>query len=215
MAVLITGANRGIGRGLYDHYADLKKDVIGTSRAGDAPFAQLDVVDPVSLNRLATDISDVPIDLLVCNAGVFLDKGRSLDDRYPPEMWAATFAANTTGVFQTIQALLPNLRSAENARIAIIASNMGSQARAHGGAYIYRASKAAALNIGRNLAKDLAPENIAVGIYHPGWVRTDMGGAEAAISVDQSVSGLAREFEKLNIASSGCFKDPDGQELSF
>ncbi len=215
MAVLITGANRGIGRGLYDHYADLKKDVIGTSRAGDAPFAQLDVVDPVSLNRLATDISDVPIDLLVCNAGVFLDKGQSLDDRYPPEMWAATFAANTTGVFQTIQALLPNLRSAENARIAIIASNMGSQARAHGGAYIYRASKAAALNIGRNLAKDLAPENIAVGIYHPGWVRTDMGGAEAAISVDQSVSGLAREFEKLNIASSGCFKDPDGQELSF
>jgi NAD(P)-dependent dehydrogenase (short-subunit alcohol dehydrogenase family) len=53
---------------------------------------------------------------------------------------------------------------------------MGSSERAPGGSYIYRASKAAATNLGRNLATDLAPRGIAVGIYHPGWVRTDMGG---------------------------------------
>ena len=215
MTVLITGANRGIGRGLYDHYRDLGMDVIGTSRAGQAPFAQLDVCDASSLRALALDHAGVPIDLLVCNAGVYLDKLQSLGDGYPPEMWAATFAANTTGVFQTIQTLLPNLRAAKSTRIAIISSNMASQTRAPGGSYIYRASKAAVLNIGRNLAKDLAPENIAVGIYHPGWVRTDMGGQEADISLAQSVTGLARQFQDLNLSKTGCFEGWDGRQLQF
>jgi aspartate kinase len=66
---------------------------------------------------------------------------------------------------------------------------MGSSERARGGSYIYRASKAAATNLGRNLATDLAPRGIAVGIYHPGWVRTDMGGSSADISLDESVVG--------------------------
>ena len=72
-----------------------------------------------------------------------------------------------TGVFETIRTLLPNVRAA-NGKIAIISSQMGSNTLATGGNYAYRASKAAALNLGRNLATDLSPEGIAVGIYHPG-----------------------------------------------
>lgn len=215
MAVLVTGANRGIGMGLFDHYRDQGNDVIGTSRAGIAPLVQLDVTDPASLERLASDLSGSPIDLLICNAGIYLDKHHSLDHGFPPEMWAATFAANVAGVFQTIQSLLPNLRAAKNPRIAIISSKMASQTRAPGGSYIYRASKAAVLNVGRNLASDLKPENIAVGIYHPGWVRTDMGGDEADISLAQSVGGLTDRFANLTLENSGCFESWDGETLSI
>jgi NAD(P)-dependent dehydrogenase (short-subunit alcohol dehydrogenase family) len=75
---------------------------------------------------------------------------------------------------------------------------MGSSDRAaNGGSYIYRASKAAATNLGRNLATDLAPRGIAVGIYHPGWVRTDMGGTGADISLEESVAGLMARFDAL------------------
>ncbi len=92
---------------------------------------------------------------------------------------------------------------------------MASYERAPGGSYIYRASKAAALNLGRNLAQDLKADGIAVGIYHPGWVRTDMGGAGAAISVEQSARGLAERFDALNLATTGCFETYDGQAHPF
>ena len=78
-----------------------------------------------------------------------------------------------------------------------------------------RASKAAALNLGRNLATDLAGDGIAVGIYHPGWVRTDMGGASASISVDESVAGLVARFEELGPESTGCFRTWDGRDHPY
>lgn len=145
------------------------------------------------------------------HAGVYVDKGQRLEDGYAPEIWARTFAANVTGVFLTIQTLLPNLRAAKAARIAIISSQMASQTRAPGGSYAYRASKAAALNLGRNLAADLAGEGIALGIYHPGWVRTDMGGQGADIGVDEAAAGLMDRFESLSPATTGCFETWDGR----
>ncbi len=150
------------------------------------------------------------VDLLVCNAGIYLDKGESLETGYAPDLWAQSFAANVTGVFLTIQSMLPNLRAATAPKIAIISSQMASHTRAPGGSYIYRASKAAVLNVGRNLAAELAGD-IAVGIYHPGWVQTDMGGRTAAITVDQSVAGLVDRFEALSLDTSGVFETWDGQ----
>ena len=88
---------------------------------------------------------------------------------------------------------------------------MASHERAPGGSYIYRASKAAALNLGRNLAADLKPEGIAVGIYHPGWVRTDMGGGGADISVEEAAQGLSARFDALCLESTGCFETWDGR----
>jgi NAD(P)-dependent dehydrogenase (short-subunit alcohol dehydrogenase family) len=128
-------------------------------------------------------------------------------------MWAEMFAVNVTGAFLTVQALLPNLRAAGNARIALISSQMGSTTRAPGGSYIYRASKAALVNLGRNLAADLGREGIAVGIYHPGWVRTDMGGAGADIDPATAAAGLLARIDALTPASSGCFETWDGRAL--
>ena len=215
MRILITGANRGIGRGLRKAYAARGDEVLWSSReaAGDPGHFQVDLTSPDDVQALGAQVSD-PLDLLVANAGVYLDKGQALDGGYPASMWADTFAVNVTGVFLTVQALLPQLRAGQG-KIAIISSQMASHTRAPGGSYIYRASKAASLNLGRNLASDLRRDGIAVGIYHPGWVRTDMGGANADISEDEAVSGLVQRFDELDIASTGCFRTWDGQDHAY
>ncbi|OAN72322.1 short-chain dehydrogenase [Sulfitobacter sp. EhC04] len=214
MTILITGANRGIGAGLAAHFRAQGKEVIGTGRSVTAQI-QLDVTRPQSHAAMAQALGNTAIDLLVCNAGVYLDKGADLDTGYGADLWAQSFATNVTGVFLTVQALLPHLRRAGGAKVAIIASQMGSTTRAPGGSYIYRASKAAALNLGRNLATDLAGEGIAVGIYHPGWVQTDMGGATAEITTEEAVRGLAQRFAALELETTGCFETWDGRAHAF
>lgn len=214
MTIVITGASRGIGTAMAAQYEAAGEKVIGTAR-GAGVEAVLDVTDPASHVAFARTLKDCPLDLLICNAGVYLDKGDDLETGFGPDLWAQSFATNVTGVFLTVQSLLPNLRAASGAKIAIIASQMGSSTRAPGGSYIYRTSKAAAINLGRNLAVDLKPEGIAVGIYHPGWVRTDMGGDQGEISVTESAQGLTQRIATLDLAQTGCFETWDGRAHPF
>lgn len=218
MRTLVTGATRGIGLELVKRLSARGDDVLATARDGEAPTAdrwdRLDVTDEASVRALAARHPD-PLDLLVCNAGVYLDKLHQLEDGFPPEMWAETFAVNVTGVFLTVQAFLPQLRAAKGARIAIIGSQMGSDTRAPGGSFIYRASKAAVLNLGRNLAAELLPDGISVGVYHPGWVQTDMGGTAADITVADSALGLIARFDELSPQNTGCFLTWDGREHPY
>ncbi|AWB47627.1 short-chain dehydrogenase [Gemmobacter aquarius] len=220
MKILITGANRGIGLAMARQAAAGGMRVTGTHRGPVAPaqagidWHELQVTEPASHHALAARLGGQSLDLLVCNAGVLPDGHEELTTGYPAGMWAETFAVNVTGVFLTIQSLLPNLQAAKG-KIAIISSQMGSDTKATGGSYIYRASKAAALNLGRNLATDLRGEGIAVGIYHPGWVRTDMGGADADIGEDESASGLLKRFAALSLATTGCFENWDGRPHPF
>jgi NAD(P)-dependent dehydrogenase (short-subunit alcohol dehydrogenase family) len=210
MTIVITGASRGIGAGLAAHYRAQGMDVMGTGRSLTADIT-LDVTHPSSHSEMAATLGERAVELLVCNAGIYLDKGDDIDTGFGADLWAQSFATNVTGVFLSIQALLPHLRRATNPRIAIISSQMASSELAPGGSYIYRASKAAVLNLGRNLATDLKDEGIAVGIYHPGWVQTDMGGDTAAITVDQSVAGLSARFAALSLETTGCFETWDGR----
>ena len=214
MHVVITGANRGIGQALLQRYDARGDKVTGTARS-EVNYLPLDVTNPDQQQKMARQLDNTPVDLLVCNAGVYLDKGENLADGYPADMWGESFEVNVTGVFLTVQALLPNLQLSQNPKIAIISSQMASHTRAPGGSYIYRASKAAALNLGRNLATDLEHIGIAVGIYHPGWVITDMGGAEAEITVDQAADGLVARFDELDLATTGCFRTWDGQAHAY
>ena len=215
MDVLITGANRGIGAALLTGYRARGDRALGTSRAGDADLLPLDVTDASSHAALAARLAGQPIDLLICNAGVYLDRHEALADGYGPDLWALGLATNVTGVFLSIQSLLPHLRAAKAAKIAIISSQMGSSGRASGGSYIYRASKAAAVNLGRNLARDLAGDGISVGIYHPGWVQTDMGGSGASITPEASAKGLIARFDALSPTTTGVFEAYDGQAMTF
>ncbi|MCR9125519.1 MAG: SDR family NAD(P)-dependent oxidoreductase [Rhodobacteraceae bacterium] len=214
MHIVITGANRGVGAALAGLYRAQGHSVTGTARDGSCDI-QLDVARPEDHKAMAETLAGKPVDLLICNAGVYRDKGQTVDTGYPPELWAEGFATNVTGVFLGIQALLPNLMLSPAGKIAIISSQMASDTRAPGGSYIYRASKAAVLNLGRNLSSDLRERGIAVGIYHPGWVRTDMGGSAADISVDASATGLLARFDALSMDTTGCFETWDGRDHPF
>ena len=87
---------------------------------------------------------------------------------------------------------------------------MGTRDKAQGGSYIYRASKAAVINLVFNLAHDLRSEGIAVGVYHPGWVQTDMGGDEGHVTPAESATQLISHFARLSMTRSGEFLAFDG-----
>tara|TARA_B100000683_G_scaffold145726_1_gene141313 strand:- start:213 stop:854 length:642 start_codon:yes stop_codon:yes gene_type:complete len=210
MEILVTGANRGVGAALLDGYEAMGITAMGTSRDGTVGLT-LDVTDPHSISELGRYYAEKPLDLLVCNAGVFLDRGRSLEE-LTSEDWSRTMAVNVTGVAETVRVLLPALRRGSGSKIAIISSQMASQERARGGSYVYRASKAAVLNFGRNLAQDLRDEGIAVGTYHPGWVRTEMGGPGADLPGSEAAEGLIARFEALDLSLTGCFETWDGRD---
>lgn len=205
MDVLITGGTRGIGAGLAAAYQARGAKVY-------APGSQdLPVTDPAAVAAQGAAWRR-PLDLLVCNAGIYPDRGKTLHTTTADD-FADAFAVNVTGVFLTIQAFLPALQKS-GGKIAIISSMMASSERAPGGSYVYRSSKAAVLNLGRNLASDLKGHT-AVGIYHPGWVVTDMGGSHADITVDEAITGLMSRFDALDLARTGEFLAYDGTPIAY
>lgn len=219
--VLITGASRGIGREMAQRMAARGDSVTAAARdAGSAPAGerlsplQLDVTDDASLAKLAEGMEDAALDLLVCNAGALIGRGGVDDPAYDRAAFEQVLAVNVTGVFLTIRACLPAIRRAQG-KIAVISSQMGSSERAKGNSYLYRASKAAATNLAVAMSKELAAEGVAVGAYHPGWVRTDMGGSEADISVEESAKGLIERFDALNLETTGCFEFYSGEAIPF
>ena len=109
--------------------------------------------------------------------------------------------------------MLPALRRASAPKIAIISSQLASSTNSGKGALIYRASKAAANNIMVTLSNELAAKNIAVAAYHPGWVRTDMGGPRAHLSVEESAEALAQRFRELDMSQTGRFLNYDGASM--
>jgi len=213
MQIILTGGNRGIGAQMTSQLRARGDAVTSTSRDG-STGATLDVTQPVQIKQFAADFEG-PLDLLVCNAGVYLDKGQPLEDGFDARLWADTFAVNVTGVFLTVQALLPALKQSKAPKIAIIASQMGSSERAGGNNYIYRSSKAAAINLASNLALELKADGIAVAAYHPGWVQTEMGGAEADIDAKTSAEGLIARFDELSLDQRDVFKNYDGTVMPF
>ena len=212
MTVLITGTTRGIGAALAKNMREVGERVLSVGRGENC--IHVDLEDSNSIEALETKLKNVPIDLLICNAGIFIDRDQDLGYGYKSDLWLKTFSVNVISVFLLIQNMLPNIINAEG-KIAIIASQMGSQQKANGGDYIYRASKAAVINLGRNLAKDLSSRRVPVGIYHPGWVKTDMGGAKADISVEEAASGLIDRFSELSMKKTGCFETWDGKKHPF
>jgi NAD(P)-dependent dehydrogenase (short-subunit alcohol dehydrogenase family) len=117
-------------------------------------------------------------------------------------------------VFFTVRAFAPMV-SAGKGRIAIISSRMGSSQAASGSSYAYRASKAAASNIAANLAVELKGRGVAVASYHPGWVKTDMGGAGADIDATTSAKGLITRIDGLSLTTSGAFENYDGTAIAY
>jgi NAD(P)-dependent dehydrogenase (short-subunit alcohol dehydrogenase family) len=219
--VLITGANRGVGLALARAAAKRGDAVIGTARDPGAATELravaethgLDVTDPAACAALASALGDRAVDILICNAGALVGRGGLDDPAYDAGSFSSVLMTNVAGVFFTVRALAPALRRARGAKLAVISSRMGSSAASNGASYLYRASKAAATNLALNFAAELGRDGIAVGSYHPGWVRTDMGGAGADIDAETSARGLLARIDALSTATTGVFEDYAGRPI--
>ena len=207
--ILITGSNRGIGAALAARAGDLGHDVLRASRAGQGGDVIFDVSNPQQVRDAISAINH-PIDIVINNAGIIGPDSPTTDMDWTA--MAYTFAVNVAGALAVSTACLDHLRRSSRPRILTVSSQMSYMGYAKSDRIAYRASKAASLNLGRNLATDLAPEGISVGIYHPGWVQTDMGGQSADITATVSAAGLFARIHALNIATTGCFETWDGQQ---
>ena len=153
------------------------------------------------------------IDIMVCNAGVNNGKGDIFSGEHNENAIKEVMMVNVGGPFLTIQNLYKNLKKKSTSKIVIISSLMGTQTHLSKNAPIYRASKAAANNLMRTISNHFLNENIIVSSYHPGWVRTDMGGVNADISTEESATGLLNHFLNLQQTDSGKFFNYDGKPL--
>ncbi|MGE4070152.1 MAG: SDR family oxidoreductase [Lysobacterales bacterium] len=223
ITVLVTGANRGLGLEYARQFAAKGYRVIGTARdpQGATELADvadrveaLDVADAASVAALAERLKDVPIDILVNNAGMF-DRGDVSIDKVDFGVMEQTFQVNTFGPLRLTQALLPNLRLGQRKQIVNMSSQLGSVQNSDGRWYAYRASKSALNQINKILSVELGPEGFVCVVLHPGWVRTDMGGAAATYSPEESVSGLIGVIEQLDSGKNGGYFDLKGNTLPW
>ncbi len=228
---LITGANRGIGLEFVRQYAESGWRVYACCRKpqnadalhrlekqydGLISVHALDVSNFDQIDQLAKLLSGVAIDLLINNAGIYAHDYSARSNAVDEQAWIESFRINSIAPLKMVEAFTKNIARSQLKKIANITSKMGSvDDNTSGGHYLYRSSKAALNIVTKSLAIDLAPQGILVSLIHPGWVRTDMGGSNALISVEQSVAGMRKVIEKLTPANSGRFYAYDGQEVPW
>ena len=224
--VLVTGANRGIGLEFVRQYAADGYKVIATCRDpkdskdlervnGDVTVLPLDVVEDDSVAALAKALDKQPIDILLNNAGAYLDRGVALGE-FDYAKWSQSFDINVLGPMRLVEALVGNVARSKRKLLVFLTSQMGSIAdNTGGGSYAYRSSKAALNAAVKSLSIDLKPREIACLLLHPGWVRTDMGGKNATLEVRDSVSGMRRVIEAFEPAQSVSFLRYNGETVPW
>ncbi|WP_254216574.1 SDR family NAD(P)-dependent oxidoreductase [Tabrizicola sp. TH137] len=222
--VLISGAGRGIGRALAMFAAEQGAEVIAlvrTSAEATLPYETIegiDVTDHAALERVAGILRSRPIDLLISNAGVIGPERQStLDMDF--DGFRRTLEVNTLAPLRLAQTFLPNLRAARDvagiARIVTISSQMGRMNYSKSDRIAYRASKTAVNKLMQGLATDLAAEFIAVRVVDPGWVKTDMGGPQATVSIADAVAGIHERAWETNMDLTGTFVNYLGHPVSW
>lgn len=223
--VLITGTNRGIGLEFVKQYAAEGLDVIACCRApdhakelkairGNIRIVALDVADEKSIESLKASLAGMPIDILINNAGISGPRNMP-HGAIDMKEWLDVFAVNSVAPVAIAVALHDNLKAGRDKKLVTITSQLGSIANHGGGAVPYNASKAALNSFMRGLSKSWAEHGIVVGIFHPGWVQTDMGGAGAPATPQQSVKGLRARIGELNAGNSGTYRDFEDEELPW
>ena len=222
--ILITGSNRGIGLELVKESLSKKFSVIGTFRnkensqelfqlsSNNIKLFEMDVVDEKSVLDVSKNIHN-PIDYLICNAGINNGYGSIFDQDHTHEKMLEVLNVNVIGSILTVKHFSKILN--KDAKIILISSIMGVQNHSGSSASIYRASKAAVNNIMISISEEFKSKKITVASFHPGWVRTDMGGPNATLSTKESASSLIKNFENLTFENTGKFFNYDGTMMNF
>ena len=218
---VITGANRGIGLELARQLSDRGYRVIGVCRHSSPELnatdveveEEIDVTSADSLAELAERLRGTRIDLLINNAGLLRQSSlegieSELDD------WREQFEVNSLSPIRVTSALRNHLN--DDGKVAIITSRMGSIAdNTSGGAYAYRMSKAAVNAAGISLAHEFRDRGIAVGLLHPGYVKTGMTGNTGHVDADEAAAMLVERIDELSIDTTGSFRHANGEELPW
>jgi NAD(P)-dependent dehydrogenase (short-subunit alcohol dehydrogenase family) len=217
--VVITGANRGIGLAIAQIYRKRGDRVIALCRraskglrdSGAEIVEDVDVTSSEALQKAAAAVGEVNV--LIANAGVLSNEPLSAVAEAVDRI-ERQFRVNALGPLLTVHAFADKL--AGGAKVALITSRMGSMAdNTSGGSYGYRMSKAALNAAGRSLANDLASRGIAVGLLHPGYVRTDMTGGRGDVEPAEAAARLVVRVDELTTANSGTFRHANGEELPW
>lgn len=229
--VLITGANRGLGLEFVRQYNAADWRVFACCREPTGAAARdlnmlagvsgrrvtvhrLDVANHAQVDQLAQSLKRETIDVLINNAGV---QGPSEDfGKTDYKRFAQTLATNVLAPMKVAEAFADHLAASQRKVLATISSRMGSIGLTAGDtAFAYRTSKAAANMVAKNLAGLLGPRGITVLALSPGWVKTDMGGANATLDAPTSVAAVRAIIARATIAESGKFLHYDGTELPW
>ncbi|KAG8732179.1 hypothetical protein FRC11_000235 [Ceratobasidium sp. 423] len=231
---LVVGANRGLGLEFVRQLLQKPENrVIATYRdasklgelnklssewlnVGRLESVQLDMNDDESCKAAVNTVQSrtASIDVLIINAGInnhihsLLEQ--SIDD------FAKTFSNNVLGPLRITQHFAPLLNTSRLSKLVFITSVQGSLSRGKNSITpSYGMSKAALNMMGRKLAHELEPSNVAVVLVHPGWVQTDMGGSDAPVTPVQSIGGMLKVIDKVDLKNSGEYWQWDGQSLPW
>ncbi len=223
--VVITGANRGLGLALAQHYTGAGAHVIGGCRHPDeadalrstgAELHRLDTSSEESISAFAAAVGGRQVDVLINNAGIDAtalgadDGARGALD-ITTEQFLAVINVNVVGPLRLVQLLADNLRAGPG-KVANISSQVGSfeVAKRIGRDVSYTSSKAALNMVTLKQSQVLRADGVAVICLHPGWVRSDMGGPGATLDPMESAAGIARVVDAVTIDDTGKFFQWDG-----
>jgi NAD(P)-dependent dehydrogenase (short-subunit alcohol dehydrogenase family) len=217
-AVLVTGANRGIGLELCRQFASRGDEVLATCRKASPELREtgaevhegVNVIDDASVHALARELQDRRIDILVNCAGILTRE--SLDDLNIDRI-RQQFEVNAIAPLRVTAALQDCL--GRGSKVVIITSRMGSiEDNTSGGYYGYRMSKAAVNIVARSLAHDLTDRGVSVFTIHPGLVATKMTG-HRGIPPEEAATDLVNRIDSLGPAESGTFWHAKGELLPW
>ena len=220
--VLITGAARGLGLDFTRQYAAKGWKVHACARNpagikdidGDIHHHRLEVTDYDAVKALANKLSGEAIDVLICNAGVSRTAAATLG-ALDPAAWRETFEVNTLAPLMMAEAFVDHVARSKDRKLVAISSRLGSITHCDSGRYAYRASKTALNMEWKGLSVDTAAKGLICVVMHPGWVQTDMGGAQATLTIAQSVPAMVKVIDGLTAADNGRFLNYDGSEIPW
>ena len=213
--ILITGTNRGIGLEFAKQYSGDGWDVIATARHSSPELEALRVqVAPLDLSdadAVANFAVEAPLDLFIANAGTSEPKSPATAE--DARAWQSMMMVNAIAPYLLGRSLLPKM--ANGGKMIAISSGMGRIGDNSGGWVPYRTSKAALNMAWNSLALEARKQGVTVVALSPGWVKTDMGGAGAEITPEQSVSAMRALIDRLSVDDAGKFLRRDGSELPW